>query len=278
MLLIPALAILASASGNFQGTAKWDSIMSQSPKPLSTMSFSERFEYFARSFVGTPYVAFTLEQDPGNEFCYVTLDGLDCVTYMETVFGLSRINYRMRRLPMPSDLLGKVQETRYRNGVVNGYLSRHHYTTEWMANNAKNGLVMDLTKSLPGAKPLVQKLDFMSTHYKSYPALAKNPGLLAELRSIESRISKLPKFYVPTAEVAKAEGKLKTGDIIGMVDTREGLDYAHVGVILVIDGVPHFCHASSGRQKVMIDDRLSKVMASVKNWKGFSVSRPIVAN
>ena len=228
----------------------------------------QRMEFFARKFIDTPYVGATLDQNPADEKCTVLLTGLDCVTFMETVFALART-------PSPTEekLKAAVTKTRYWEGTVNGYLSRLHYTTDWFFDNARKGTIDDLSAKLPGAVPFTRKVGYMSAHPDRYAALKASPSLLPKLREQEASNNARAKWYIPVASLPQAEKLLKTGDIVGLVGGVEGIDISHVGLIIVEKNVPHFVHASSVRKLVTFDKRLSDYLAGSKT-EGIIVARP----
>lgn len=46
---------------------------------------------------------------------------------------------------------------------------------------------------------------------------------------------------------------LKEGDIVALTTNTPGLDVTHMGIIKMVNGVPHLMHASSKQKKVIID-------------------------
>jgi hypothetical protein len=228
----------------------------------------KRMEFFARKFIDTPYVGATLDQNPSEEYCTVLLSGLDCVTFMETVFALART-------PNPTEpkLKAAVTKTRYWGGNVDGYLSRLHYTTDWFFDNARKGTITDLSAKLPGAVPFTRKVGYMSAHPGRYAALKANPSLLPKLKEQESENNARAKWYIPISALPAAEKQLQTGDIVGLVGGVDGIDISHVGLIIVEEKVPHFVHASSVRKLVTFDKRLSDYIKGSKT-EGIIVARP----
>lgn len=228
----------------------------------------KRMEFFARKFIDTPYVGATLDQNPTEEKCTVLLSGLDCVTFMETVFALART-------PDPTDekLKAAVTKTRYWGGRVDGYLSRLHYTTDWFFDNARKGTIIDLTAKLSGTIPFTRKVGYMSAHPDRYAALKANPSLLPKLKEQEAESNTRAKWFIPVSALHRAEEQLQTGDIIGLVGGVAGIDISHVGLIIVEQNVPHFVHASSVRKLVTFDKRLSEYLAGSKT-EGIIVARP----
>ena len=82
------------------------------------LPFGELMGKVGLEFVGTPYEGGTLEST-GREQCRVVLDGLDCVTYFESVLAIAWM-IKNGKTAM-SDLVDRVEFTRYRGGKLNGY-------------------------------------------------------------------------------------------------------------------------------------------------------------
>lgn len=229
----------------------------------------QRMEFFARKLLGTPYVGFTLDQNPKEEKCTVLVTGLDCVTFMETVLNLART-----KNPTEDSLKRSVTFTRYWGGKVNGYLSRLHYTSDWIFDNDRKKTVTDLSKQLPGASLFTKKVGYMSLNPDKYAALRENPSLMPDLKLMEGRSNAREKWYVPIDSIRQAEKQLQTGDVIALCGGPEGIDCTHVGMIIVEEGVPHFVHASSTKKEVTFDKRLSEYLEGGKTI-GIMVARPI---
>ena len=234
------------------------------------LPFGELMGKVGLEFVGTPYEGGTLEST-GREQCRVVLDGLDCVTYFESVLAIAWM-IKNGKTAM-SDLVDRVEFTRYRGGKLNGYTSRLHYTAEWIKDNIKKGTVTDVTPSLGGSDTYFN-VNFMSKHPQYYGPLKKSPKLVQEISEIETSINATKYAVIPQDLIAKSESGLKTGDIIAVTTSKRGLDYSHTGMILVKDGVAHFMHASSTHKKVLVDDSVSKYVKSVKAHTGITAVRP----
>lgn len=157
---------------------------------------------------------------------------------------------------------------------MNGYLSRLHYTSDWIFDNDRKKTVVDLSKSLPGASVFTKRVGYMSLNPDKYAALKANPSLMPELRLMEGRSNARQKWFVPIESIRLAEKELKTGDVIALCGGPEGIDCTHVGMIIVEDSVPHFVHASSTKKEVTFDKRLSEYLEGGKTI-GVMVARPI---
>ena len=102
--------------------------------------------FFARKFLGLPYVAHTLEIND-DERLVVNTRQLDCTTLVENVTALTlcaqRGQYTWR------DYLRTLTAMRYRNGKITDYTSRIHYFTEWITANTKEGIVTEIQSPNP---------------------------------------------------------------------------------------------------------------------------------
>lgn len=224
---------------------------------------------------GTPYVGATLELYEDREVCSVNLLGLDCVTLFENALGFARMVKKGGPITTAA-LLEQVTYTRYRNGRVGDYTSRLHYTTDWFYNNEEKRVVKVITRELPGAIKFTRKVDFMSTHPGSYKQLKANGKLVPVIAEMERNLNSRTMYYVPKEKVADAEPKLKTGDIIGITTTINGIDCSHTGLCYRDEqGVLRLLHASLDKKEVILDDQLSKYLARVTKHTGIMIARPV---
>lgn len=223
---------------------------------------------------GTPYVGSTLELYEDREVCSVNLTGLDCVTFFESALGFARMLKEGKEMS-PAALMEQVTYTRYRDGKISDYASRLHYTADWLYNNEEKRVVKVITRELPGAVRFTSPVNFMSKHPASYKQLKANPDMVPHIAEIEDRINARNMYYVPKDKVAEIEPLLKTGDIIGITTTINGIDCSHTGLCYRDEqGVLRFLHASLDKKQVVLGDELSKYLASVSKHTGIMVARP----
>ncbi|HSR61194.1 MAG TPA: N-acetylmuramoyl-L-alanine amidase-like domain-containing protein [Robiginitalea sp.] len=223
-----------------------------------------------RSFLGTPYVAQTLEQGP-EEQLVVNLRGLDCTTYVENVLVLSRLA-RKGKLSWERYLEG-LEEVRYRHGKLDGYPSRLHYFTEWIRDNEAKGLVRDITEQIYGVT-FRKDINFMGTHRNLYPMLASETNYKA-IRQTESSLSQKRICVLPQQEVAARESLLQDGDIIALATDIEGLDVTHTGIALRLeDNRIHLLHASTAGEVLISEQPLAEYLTGIRRNTGIIVVRP----
>ena len=223
-----------------------------------------------------PYVAYTLEVDPDHERCVINLQGLDCVTFFESCLGMARMI--ILGGSTPEDFRKQVELTRYRGGIVNGYPSRLHYTTDWFYDNARKGTISIVSDLIPGNRAFDQKVGYMSANPSSYRQLHLHPELIPAIAATEREINARPKRFIPMDDVAAAESYLQTGDIIGVATTQPGIDIAHTGLAFKdAAGVVHFFDASSAKSKmkVTLEGRLSDSIKWSTHNTGIIVARPL---
>jgi hypothetical protein len=235
------------------------------------LPIGERMVRFAKEMLNTPYVSATLEGEP--EICRAVLTGLDCVTLFESALCFARI--LKKGTTTYNDFVNEITYTRYRDGRLTDYVSRLHYTTEWIENNVKKRVVRNITQEIGGSSMALQ-LGIMSNNPKFYPALQQHPEYITRIGAIEQELNKGSYFIIPKAQISAIEPLLKTGDIIAIATNKKGIDYAHTGLIAVsADGKPHFLHASQTKKKVILDDTMAEYMNSVSTHTGIAVTRPI---
>jgi len=237
------------------------------------MPIGELMGKIATMLINTPYEAFTLE-GPGPEICRINLKGLDCVTLYENVLGIARI-LKKGRFSF-EELINEVTHTRYRDGVLTDYTSRLHYTSDWIYDNVKKGVVKDITHELGGVRFPV-KVSFMSKHPEFYEALKNKPEFVKIIQQTEYEINARTYYYVPTESIKAIEPKLMTGDIIAVATNKEGLDYSHTGLIVRDrSGKAKFMNASSKKKKVVMDAVISDYIKGIESDIGITVLRPII--
>ena len=230
--------------------------------------------HIANFFLDTPYVGGTLEGDP-KEQLRVNLRELDCVTFVENVVALHLMLQGNRHTF--AEFCRILQHIRYRNGVIDGYLSRLHYFSDWLDNNRQKEIIA--LPDIQGCNNFTPETSFMSTHCDAYPALKTNPEWCKQMVDIEKSINLLKFCYIPKEQIKDCEKFLQTGDVIGITTHIKGLDVSHTGLVLVQNGRAYLLHASSEAKKVVVsDETLHDYLANRKNHSGILVARIISGN
>ena len=192
--------------------------------------------------LGTPYLVNPLIGSMHEPEVFVaTLEGFDCVTFMETVLALARASD-------VDEFLALLREIRYTHGEVE-WRKRHHYTTDWARHNIWQGWLRDLTR---GADTLVKT--------KSVNAVAGLRPRIVSFRYFSKR--KLPII----------SRQLADGDLIFFVSTRKGLDVFHTGIVFREGDRVILRHAARSRGGVVEQELAEFVKAN--RMPGFIIARP----
>ena len=97
-------------------------------------------------------------------------------------------------------------------------------------------------------------VSYMSDHPDSYPFLKNRPERTDSIRLMEHE-TPAEGVMLPQRHTGLSASRLKgiaDGDVIGVVTSKAGLDYAHVGfAVWGKDGKLHLLHASSQFHKVL---------------------------
>jgi hypothetical protein len=221
-------------------------------------------------FLGTPYVANTLETEP--EQLVVNLREMDCTTFAENCLAISKTIQSGEH--SFEQFTKELQKIRYRNGKIEGYPSRLHYFSDWIFDNQQKRLVNDVSKEV-AATPYEKEVNFMSTHPESYPMLKDSSPLVDIIAEQEKNINSKNLFHIPETQIAEVEGQLMDGDIVGITTSIDGLDISHVGILVRKAGRIHLMHASSLAEEVVVSEgTLEDYLLGSKSANGIMVARP----
>ncbi|MCF0043408.1 N-acetylmuramoyl-L-alanine amidase-like domain-containing protein [Dyadobacter fanqingshengii] len=220
------------------------------------------------SFLGTPYVAGTLEGNP-TERLVCKFDGLDCTTLVESSVALA---VAKTENPTYEGFKNELTKLRYREGIIDGYPSRLHYVLDWMYENEKRGRLENITAKVGGV-PYKKEINFMSNHANLYPSMAET-AVWEKVREQEGQINVREHSYIPKSGIQKAEPMLHDGDIVAFTSSVEGLDVNHMGIISKVGSRAYLIHASlTGKKVIMTSVPLAEYVASVPKHTGMIVAR-----
>lgn len=206
-------------------------------------SVAGRVELLSRHFLGRPYKANPLigSADTSEVFT-ASLDGFDCVTYIETVLALARASN-------VDDFTEWLRKIRYVHGRIR-WDRRNHYMTAWIRNNVRSGIIK--TVSLP-ALPIVSRERVLDVV----------PGLAAQRTRVKC---------VPKPAVRRLGPHLQIGDLMFFVSTRRTLDVFHAGII-VRDGKRVLMRHASRSQGFVVEQELREFLKA-NRMAGVIVVRP----
>jgi cell wall-associated NlpC family hydrolase len=203
-----------------------------------------RIDVLSRHFVGHSYEPNPLIGSADTaELFTASLDGFDCVTYIETVVALARASD-------VDDFIEWLQQIRYERGVIQ-WERRNHYMTGWIRNNVRVGIIRPV--SMPGVRLVSRKR-----------VLNVVPGLAPQ----RTRVKCVPKAAVP-----RLERYLDSGDLIFFASTRKNLDVFHAGII-VRDGKKIFMRHASRSQGGVVEQELREFLKA-NRMAGIIVVRPL---
>lgn len=231
--------------------------------------------FYARHFIGRPYVAHTLEvSDP--ERLVVNLRRLDCTTLVETVLALARTRREGGRTF--ARYLRNLEKIRYRGGQMNGYLSRLHYFSQWWHDNVDKELIVSVELPKHFTAPLFIRNHYMSRHPERYRILAAHPEWTDSIARMEHASNGADGYYLPESRTGMSRHILpciNDGDLVAIVTTKDGLDYSHLGfAVWGTDDKLHLLNASSVHKKVVEETKpLRQYLAGIKSSIGIRIWR-----
>ncbi len=242
-------------------------------KNLSLKPIGDAITEIGKTFLGVDYLAHGIEKS-GGEQLIINLTGLDCTTFLENVLVFARLIKQNKSFF--EDYQNELIKVRYRNGIISEYPSRLHYFSDWIFDNAKKGIIEDVTKNI-GGEEIAFKVGFMSKNPDKYLHLSENPRFVPVIEQQEKEINEREYYYIPKQKVHLHENKIQNGDLIAITTNIEGLDIGHVGIAVKMDYERiHFMHAPLVGSKVQISEEpLPEYLAKIKKHTGIIVLRVV---
>jgi hypothetical protein len=231
--------------------------------------------------IGTPYVAFTLEEylkaggsPTQTEPLYLSLTRFDCVSLVESCLAIARVADD-GGAPTWQSFAREIERMRYRDGVRRNYASRLHYFSEWISDGARRGLVRELGAELGGA-PDTRPLRFMTEHRSSYPGLVEDESFRA-IAAMERTLDAHPRFVVSMNRIPEVSDRIQTGDVLAFATSIPGLDVSHAAFAYRDGaGVLRVLHAPlSGGSVEVTSATLPEYVAAIRRATGILVARPL---
>jgi hypothetical protein len=236
----------------------------------SRLPLDELICEIGKCFLDVPYQTATLESGH-QEKLIVNFVQFDCFTFVETVLALAKCvesgNVTLK------DFRKHLQLIRYRQGSVDGYASRLHYTLEWLDDNEKKKILHNITSGLPQATKFKKEINFMSNNRKLYPPLA-DLQTCETITLIEKNLSRKKHFYISKKDVSAALKQIGSGDIVAFTAQAKGLDIAHIGFAIRVNNGLKLLHASQKEGGVFVSAvSLKEYLVQNKKFTGIIVAR-----
>lgn len=273
--LFAIIVFLASITNIFASTSD-DSIRVEQilAKALLMKDHEARVLYVAREFLGTPYVAHTLDRSTTESLVINTAE-LDCTTYVENVVTICLCAGRGERTF--ADYKRQLQRLRYKDGNV-AYTSRLHYFTTWIEENERMGFVSKVqSKKAPFSAIQKLNVDYMTKHYTSYYMLNANKEWLPQIRETEKELTGRSYRFIPKDGIYNNKllrNTIHDGDIIAILTSIQGLDTSHIGIAVWHKDGLHLLNASQIHKKVVEESlTLRNYMKQHKKQTGIRVCR-----
>jgi Protein of unknown function (DUF1460) len=207
------------------------------------VSVGSRIDVLSSYFLGYPYKANPLigAADTPEVFT-ASLDGFDCVTFVETILALSLAS-------KVDEFLEWLRKIRYQQGRIQ-WERRNHYMTQWIHNNIREGIVRQVP--IP-ALAMVSRQRVLNVV----------PGLAAR---------RITMNCLPKAALRPIESVLRTGDLVFFASTRKHLDVFHVGIITRHEETVLLRHAS--RSKGAVVEQQLRAFLKANRMAGVILVRP----
>jgi hypothetical protein len=237
-----------------------------------SLPFAGRIDVLSRLFLGVPYTDLPLGDgdsgpEPGPLF---RTDGVDCQTYVETVLAMANASSLDHAKAILDDI-------RYADGKPS-FQSRNHFTeAQWLPANARKGYVKDAVPALDRRAP-AQTLTLDRSQWTQVPALKR-------LTTATIPEGKFQVRYLPLEEARKRSRDIAPGTILMVVrehDPNRVVRISHMGFVLQSENGVVVRHASTGKDRAVLDEPFDAFMqrqSEYKKWKviGVALARPLEA-
>ena len=223
--------------------AKADRLLDEAAKEPA---LSDRIDAISARLLGHPYDANPLGGGPdSSETLTISLEGFDCVTYVETVLALAHAR-------SVEEFVSSVRRMRYDRGIID-WFHRNHYMINWAEKNEKRGLIRNITDG-PEAVRKSRKLTVVKGLPEKSAAFA----------------------CIPKRDIRRVSGRIETGDVILFVSAKKNLDVFHMGFVVRRGDELLLRHATRSKGEV-VEQELSAFLKS-NRMSGIILLRPVGEN
>ncbi len=224
--------------------------------------------FYADRQLGIDYVGGLLDE-PDEEKLVVTLNGSDCVIYVEMTQALTITT--LQQQTSYNAFRQNLKLLRYRQGEVDGYTSRLHYFSDWLLTNQEKGLLEILFQD--EELPRVDAPDIMTEKRDQYRHIADDDRVYEKLRRIEEQLAARELRYIPEERIPEYEDRFETGDILAFVTSTDGLDITHTALVNMENNRAGFYHASMTGAVIEDPNTIHRYAGDRNNVKGIVIAR-----
>lgn len=231
-----------------------------------SISPGKLISHYAESFYGVPFGGNVGIAD--DRYVVARIDSMTDRGLVDNAIALA-MTTRERR-PSWRDYLFNLEKVRYRRGTPAGFASRLHYLSDWALDLSSRGIIVEVTASLTEPRYAVKTIDYMSHHAEAIPELADSCNLQA-IKEVEMNF-KCHRFpYIKPGNIKKVT--LMDGDIVAFTSALSDLDAAHIGIIKLIDGIPHLIHSEPDSGVSIESSTLTDYIHRHREYNGIRVFR-----
>lgn len=186
----------------------------------------------AAFFVGTPCEAGLLDIWP--ERLRIRLDKTDPLHFVEMCIVLAetlKANVDASPESFYESYCERIQQLRYRKGIVEKFSDRIYYFSEWAAQAQGLNLLEENTRQYGHA--YVQRFSYLSDHLMFLPLIGKEPHAKEEVLDIEKKLNASGPFFLisPDEITNELQAEFQNGDLIAFVSDRKGEDVSRLAFV-----------------------------------------------
>ena len=172
----------------------------------------------------------------------ISLEGFDCVTYVETVLALAQTGG-------VEEFVDAVRRLRYERGIID-WFHRNHYMIDWAENNERRGVIKDITAG---------------------PEAVRKTRVLTVVKGLPEKHATFD--CIPKRRIKRIANGIETGDVILFVSAKKSLDVFHMGLLVRRGEELLLRHATRSKGEV-VEQKLSEFLKN-NRMSGIILLRPL---